>query len=71
MIRYIQNGDLFASRADSLINPVNCVGIMNTGLAKEFRERYPECLDPYREACVTVFLDQEFLFFAPGKMAHR
>jgi O-acetyl-ADP-ribose deacetylase (regulator of RNase III) len=46
MLRYIPGGDLFNSKADALINPVNCVGVMGKGLAKEFRLRFPECLRP-------------------------
>lgn len=56
MIHYIQNGNVFNSKADALVNPVNCVGVMNDGLAREFRQRYPECLDQYKEACATKLL---------------
>jgi len=30
-------GDLFASRAQALVNAVNCVGAMGKGLALEFK----------------------------------
>jgi len=35
-------GDLFASDADALVNPVNCVGVSGAGLAKVFATRFPE-----------------------------
>lgn len=45
------SGDIFASPADILVNPVNCVGVMGAGLAKQFAARFPEIVYPYREAC--------------------
>lgn len=36
-------GDIFQSRAQTLVNTVNCVGIMGKGLALEFKKRFPEC----------------------------
>lgn len=43
--------DIFTSDADALVNPVNCVGVMGKGLAKEFKKRYPNMFDAYQEAC--------------------
>lgn len=37
--------------ANVLVNPVNCVGVMGAGLAKQFAVKYPQILEPYREAC--------------------
>lgn len=37
--------------ANVLVNPVNCVGVMGAGLAKQFAKRYPQILQPYKEAC--------------------
>jgi len=34
-------GDLFASPAQTLVNAVNCVGVMGKGIALEFKRRYP------------------------------
>lgn len=42
---------LFDLEANVLVNPVNCVGVMGKGLAKEFAKRYPEILPIYKEAC--------------------
>jgi len=39
--------DIFESDADALVNPVNCVGAMGAGLAKAFRDRYPEMFSAY------------------------
>ena len=38
-------GDMFNSKAQTLINTVNCVGIMGKGIAAEFEKRYPEMFD--------------------------
>lgn len=63
MIKYIESRSIFDSTADALINPVNCVGVMGKGLAKEFKERYPECFPPYKEACSKKILE-------PGKLIY-
>ena len=44
-------GDLFASCAEVLVNPVNCVGVMGKGLALEFRTRFPRNYRYYRRDC--------------------
>lgn len=49
-------GDLFASGADILVNPVNCVGVQGAGLARQFRERFPALDAEYRQACADGIL---------------
>lgn len=44
-------GNLFDSKAQVLVNPVNLNGIMGKGLALEFKKRYPEMFERYRELC--------------------
>ena len=34
-----------------LVNPINCVGVMGAGLAKQFRDKYPEMFKAYSMAC--------------------
>ncbi len=50
MITYIE-GDLFSSPAQVIVNTVNTVGVMGKGIALEFKSRYPEMFDSYREMC--------------------
>ncbi len=50
MIRHCQ-GDLLASGAEAMVNPVNCVGVAGAGLAKAFRLRWPAAYEDYRHAC--------------------
>lgn len=44
-------GDLFESKADAIVNPINCVGVMGGGLALEFKNRYPEMFKVYVDLC--------------------
>ena len=44
-------GNLFESKAQTLVNTVNCVGIMGKGIAQEFKKRYPEMFMDYKERC--------------------
>jgi O-acetyl-ADP-ribose deacetylase (regulator of RNase III) len=50
MITFTQ-GDIFLSKAEALVNPVNCVGVSGKGLAKEFKKRFPEADDCYVKLC--------------------
>jgi len=44
-------GNLFASKAQALVNTVNCVGPMGKGIALEFRRRFPEMFEVYKTVC--------------------
>jgi O-acetyl-ADP-ribose deacetylase (regulator of RNase III)/uncharacterized protein YwgA len=44
-------GDLFTSKAQTLVNTVNCVGVMGKGIALEFKRRFPAMYDDYVERC--------------------
>lgn len=48
----IIDGDIFLSTCQTLVNTVNCVGVMGAGLALEFKHRYPEMDEAYRRLCV-------------------
>jgi len=43
--------DIFKSDADIWVIPVNCVGVMSAGLAKQFKEKRPIYFKHYRNAC--------------------
>ena len=53
--------DLFSLDVDMLINSVNTVGIMGAGIAKKFKEKFPEMYKDYREACKTgkIYVDAD------------
>ncbi|HLG14909.1 MAG TPA: macro domain-containing protein [Blastocatellia bacterium] len=44
-------GDILESKAQTLINAVNCVGVMGKGIALEFKERFPEMFEDYLTRC--------------------
>ncbi|MGV1008084.1 MAG: type II toxin-antitoxin system antitoxin DNA ADP-ribosyl glycohydrolase DarG [Dermatophilaceae bacterium] len=44
-------GDLLKSRAQTLVNTVNCVGVMGKGIALGFKRRYPTMYADYVERC--------------------
>ena len=44
-------GDLLQSGAQTLVNTVNCVGIMGKGIALEFKERFPDMFKDYVDRC--------------------
>ena len=56
-------GDLFESRAKTLVNTVNCVGVMGKGIALEFKKRYPAMFEEYEQLCSRKEV-------APGKPYH-
>ena len=40
-------GDLLSSTAQTLVNTVNCVGVMGKGIAAEFKRRFPDMHEDY------------------------
>lgn len=42
---------IFDIDAEAIVNPVNCVGVMGKGLALEFKNRYPDNFQYYKQAC--------------------
>lgn len=50
MLKYYE-GTVFNSNAKTLVNTVNCFGVMGAGIALEFKLRYPEMFKKYQEMC--------------------
>lgn len=44
-------GDILQSKAQTLINTVNCVGVMGKGIALEFKNRFPDMHEDYLGRC--------------------
>lgn len=57
-------GDLFASKMQTLVNTVNCVGVMGKGVALEFKTRYPAMFKDYQTRCAAgqVRLGEPYLY---------
>ena len=44
-------GNLFASASQTLVNTINCAGVMGAGIALECRLRYPAMFETYTRFC--------------------
>ena len=57
-------GDILKSNAQTLVNTVNCVGIMGKGIALEFKEQFPDMFNDYVARCNRneVRLGKPYLF---------
>jgi O-acetyl-ADP-ribose deacetylase (regulator of RNase III)/uncharacterized protein YwgA len=63
MVRVVV-GDIFESKAQTLVNTVNTVGVMGKGLALAFKEQFPDMYDDYRKRCESgmVKLGKPYLY---------
>lgn len=66
MITYL-NGTVFNTDADAIVNTINCVGVMNAGLALEFGLRYPELLKEYEGKCKNNEINVGHIFYFKDK----
>ncbi len=66
MVRAL-TGDLFQSKAQTLVNAVNCVGVMGKGIALGFRRRFPDMYHDYVARCAAkqVRMGEPYLFRRP------
>lgn len=55
------HGDLLKDGAEAYVNTVNCVGVMGKGIALEFKKRWPQNYENYKNVCAAKDL-------RPGKM---
>lgn len=44
-------GNIFNTKAQTVVNTVNCVGVMGKGIALVYKLRYPQMFDMYKEYC--------------------
>lgn len=47
----ILTGNIFTTKCTTIVNTVNCVGVMGAGIAYECRLRYPEMYEKYQALC--------------------
>lgn len=45
------SGNIFNSKAQTIVNTVNCVGVMGKGIALVYKLRYPEMYKQYKSYC--------------------
>lgn len=57
-MQHFIKGNLFDKihNVDAIVNTVNCVGVMGKGIAKLFKEKYPDNYTIYKEACLNKSL---------------
>ena len=53
----IIKGNIFTSRCQTLVNTVNCDGVMGAGIALEFKLRLPEMFEQYVKHCKAERID--------------
>ncbi len=60
----VQVGNILDSKAQTLINTVNCVGIMGKGIALEFKRKFPDMYRDYIKRCKAgeVKLGQPYIY---------
>jgi len=65
---------IFETNADVLINPVNTAGVMGAGVAKQFKQRFPQMYQAYRKACqqgqVYIYLNGSKVRIKPHVWIH-
>ncbi|MEX0980672.1 MAG: macro domain-containing protein [Bacteroidales bacterium] len=49
-IKYI-HGNIFNTKCQTVVNTVNCVGVMGKGIAQVYKLRYPNMFLEYKELC--------------------
>lgn len=51
MVKIERGKTIFDSNAQTLVNTINCVGVMGKGIALEFKNKYPAMFDKYKSFC--------------------
>lgn len=47
----LKKGNIFDSECQTIVNTVNCYGVMGKGIALQFKQRYPDMFNEYKLAC--------------------
>lgn len=50
-VKIIRNEDIFSCDAQTIVNTVNCVGVMGKGIAKKYKKLYPDMFERYVLLC--------------------
>lgn len=50
-------GNIFNSKAQTIVNTINCVGVMGKGIALVFKLRYPLMFDVYKKFCDEKYIE--------------
>lgn len=60
----VRIGNIFESKSHTLVNTVNCVGVMGKGVALEFKKRWPAMACDYENRCASkkVKIGEPYLY---------
>lgn len=61
-----RTGDMFTSKAQVLVQGVNTKGVMGAGIAKQFREKFPDMYESYRIFCEKGWLNPGDVHTSPN-----
>lgn len=67
MIVSIKKDNIFNTKAQTIVNTINCVGVMGKGIALVFKLRYPQMFDLYKEYCKSKLIGIGKLWLYKGE----
>lgn len=60
-------GNIFNTKAQTIVNTINCVGVMGKGIALVFKLRYPEMFNLYKKYCSSKLIGIGKLWLYKGE----
>ena len=60
-------GNIFNTKAQTIVNTINCVGVMGKGIALVYKLRYPKMFDLYSEYCKSKLIGIGKLWLYKGE----
>ena len=70
-MKFINQGDIFESSCEVIVNPINCVGVMGGGLALAFKKKFPKHFDIYKKMCDRGEIRVGELYIVDGDENHK
>lgn len=63
----IIDGNIFNTKAQTIVNTINCVGVMGKGIALVFKLKYPALFDEYKRYCDQKLIEIGKLWLYKGE----
>lgn len=64
----IVRGNIFNTKAQTIVNTINCVGVMGKGIALVYKLRYPKMFELYNEYCKSKLIGIGKLWLYKGEV---
>lgn len=64
----LRKGNIFNTKAQTIVNTINCDGVMGKGIALVFKLRYPKLFDLYKEYCKSKLIGIGKLWLYKGEV---